>query len=52
MLKIATEKENSDARRTVVVKDLFTKFESNPLPKKLDYNFLSQYNYNPTKLTC
>jgi len=27
MLKIATEKENSDARRIVVVEDLFMKFE-------------------------
>ena len=27
MLKIAIEKENSDARRTAVVEDLFAKFE-------------------------
>ena len=27
MLKIATEKENSNAQRTAVVEDLFTKFE-------------------------
>jgi len=27
MLKIATEKENSDAQMTTVVEDLFTKFK-------------------------
>jgi len=33
MLKIATKKENSDAQRTAVVEDLFTKFEKRPSTK-------------------